>query len=75
MATKVFSSVVVYTPRGITGSADDLTHHYPVERHRYPSLAASAREAQELNDAADQQAKWQRSEWLAGRGKPRLETA
>jgi len=49
VATNVFDSVVMYTPRGKSGSAEDITLRYPVAPHRYPSLAASAREAQELN--------------------------
>ena len=62
MATKVFDSVVMYTPRGQHGGADDMRHAYPVERVRYPSLAASAREAEELNAKADEEAAKRRKE-------------
>ena len=72
MATNVFSSVVVYTPRGQSGSSDDLRHKYQVEGVRYPSLAASAREAMELSQAADAAAEKDRQDWLAGK-KTRIE--
>ena len=64
MATNVFNSVVMYTPRGHHGSSQDMSHNYPVEQVRIPSLAASAREAQELNDAADAEAKRKHDDWL-----------
>ena len=68
MATNVFSSVVLYTPRGISGGSDDAHHKpYEVERVRYPSLAASAREAMELNEAMDEEARRERRDWLAGK--------
>ena len=73
MASNVFSSVVLYTPRGVSGTADDVNHtSYEVERVRYPSLAASAREAMELNEAMDEEARRERSDWLAGK-KTRME--
>ena len=52
-AVKAFESVVMYTPRGVHGSANDLRHCYPVERQQHKSLAASAREAAHLNELAD----------------------
>ena len=68
MATQVFDSVVMYTPRGMSGSAEDpWMPHYPVDKTRYPGLAASAREATELNEAMDVQARKNRSDWLAGK--------
>ena len=70
VATKVFDSVVMYTPRGCHGSANDMTLKYPVEHRRYPSLAASAREAQQLNEKAEEAARKQRTEWLR-HGKPK----
>ena len=70
VATKVFDSVVMYTPRGCHGSANDMALQYPVEHRRYPSLAASAREAQQLNEKADEAARKQRTEWLR-HGKPK----
>ena len=68
MATQLFSSVVVYTPRGISGSGNDLSLHYPVKKKRYPSLAASAREAKALNDEIDAYELKQYQDWLSGRG-------
>ena len=67
-ATSVFSSVVCYTPRGTSGTSDDLTLHYPEERRRYPSLAASAREAAVLNAKIDEDELRQYNDWLAGKG-------
>ena len=64
MATNVFNSVVMYTPRGHHGSCTDTTHNYPVKPVRYPSLAASAMEATKLNEAADEEARRKRQEWL-----------
>ena len=67
MSTSVFNSVVMYTPRGVTGSGEDLQTHYPMERQRYPGLAQSARDAIEANRKADEEARHRRAEWLAGR--------
>jgi hypothetical protein len=73
VSTKVFDSVVMYTPRGLHGSADDLRSHYPVEKVRYPSLAASAREATQLNEQLDEIARRERNDWLAGRTTRKVE--
>jgi uncharacterized membrane protein YgcG len=67
-ATSLFSNVVCYTPRGLSGTADDLTLRYAVEKKRYPSLAASAREAAALNAEIDADELRQYNDWLAGRG-------
>ena len=88
----------MYTPRGLSGSADDITLHYPVHKVRlllitssvslsspslsshplllpsavaqvrYPSLAASGREATALNDAIDADELRQYNDWLRGTG-------
>ena len=67
-------SVVMYTPRGQSGTGGDLAGQYPVEPHRYGSLAQSARTAREAIEREDAEARHHRSEWLAGR-ESRLESA
>lgn len=59
----------MYTPRGVHGSADDLMPHYPMERVRPLSLAQSAREATQLNEQADREARQNRRDWIAGKHK------
>ena len=66
-AHNVFGSIVMYTPRGIHGTEADLVPHYPVERTRYPGLAASAREAEQLNAQQEEEARKQRQDWLDGK--------
>ena len=67
VASNVFGSVVMYTPRGVHGGADDERTLYPIEKVRLPSLAASAREATELNEKADAEANKRHDDWLHGR--------
>ena len=55
VATKVFNSVVMYTPRGVHGGADDVKSVYPLPKSRYPSLAQSAREATQANERMDEE--------------------
>ena len=53
-AAAIFGSVVMYTPRGISGTADDDVYppQYEVRENKYPGLAASARAAREANEQA-----------------------
>ena len=67
MATQLFDSVVLYTPRGASGTGDDLVPNYSVRPRVYGSLAQSARQAREANEREDAEARHRRSEWLAGR--------
>ena len=69
VSTKVFNSVVMYTPRGHHGSAEDMKHNYREEIQRRPGLAASARDATQKNEAIDAEMARLKKLWLEGRGK------
>ena len=49
-ASQVFGTAVVYTPRGRSGTVDEVGRDYKVQASRYPSITRSAREASEAND-------------------------
>eukprot|EP00966_Prymnesium_polylepis_P145327 3356082-Prymnesium_polylepis.1 len=54
-ATRVFDNVVVYTPRDKSGGREDHIPEYPITETRLPSLAQSAREAEQAWNAHVQQ--------------------
>lgn len=52
MLNSIGGSVVMYTPRGQSGTALDENSCYPADDRPYPGLAASLRDAQQKNEVA-----------------------
>ena len=68
VSTKVFNSVVMYTPRG-GGSAEDMKHNYREEIQRRPGLAASARDATQKSRRSTP--RWRVKAWLEAAARSR----